>query len=149
MVLVRQFGLITGMQSVGLVILFLKGELLVLVCILDCKLADVIDNGSWNWPPELSNTFDGLLAISPPCLKVRVIKWYRGPIMAGIKISVFQMCGRILENVVTWFLGLILFGSVSVSRDTLSWCGLRFRAGLRRMILWASGKGMIICSLVL
>nr|GEX43738.1 hypothetical protein [Tanacetum cinerariifolium] len=35
---------------------------------LDCKVANVIDNGVWKWPRGLSMEFDGLNAIEPPCL---------------------------------------------------------------------------------
>nr|GFA68738.1 RNA-directed DNA polymerase, eukaryota, reverse transcriptase zinc-binding domain protein [Tanacetum cinerariifolium] len=35
---------------------------------LDCKVANVIDNGVWKWPRDLSMEFDGLNAIEPPCL---------------------------------------------------------------------------------
>ncbi|GKF28998.1 putative RNA-directed DNA polymerase, partial [Tanacetum coccineum] len=33
-----------------------------------CKVADVIKNGEWDWPLELSSVFDALLIISPPCI---------------------------------------------------------------------------------
>nr|GEW90938.1 hypothetical protein [Tanacetum cinerariifolium] len=33
---------------------------------LHCKVADVIINGEWNWPMNLSNMFDALNVISPP-----------------------------------------------------------------------------------
>nr|GEY62813.1 hypothetical protein [Tanacetum cinerariifolium] len=32
------------------------------------KVADVIKNGEWNWPVNLSNMFDALNVISPPCI---------------------------------------------------------------------------------
>ncbi|GKB63767.1 RNA-directed DNA polymerase, eukaryota, reverse transcriptase zinc-binding domain protein [Tanacetum coccineum] len=35
---------------------------------LDCKVANVIENGMWKWPRGLSMKFDGLNAIEPPCL---------------------------------------------------------------------------------
>ncbi|GKG50734.1 hypothetical protein Tco_0538858, partial [Tanacetum coccineum] len=35
---------------------------------LDCKVANVIENGMWKWPRGLSMDFDGLNAIEPPCL---------------------------------------------------------------------------------
>ncbi|GKE35518.1 RNA-directed DNA polymerase, eukaryota, reverse transcriptase zinc-binding domain protein, partial [Tanacetum coccineum] len=35
---------------------------------LDCKLANVIEDGDWKWPGVLSNEFDGLNFIEPPIL---------------------------------------------------------------------------------
>nr|GEZ94097.1 hypothetical protein [Tanacetum cinerariifolium] len=35
---------------------------------LQSKVADVIKNGEWNWPVNLSNMFDALNVISPPCI---------------------------------------------------------------------------------
>nr|GEU35244.1 hypothetical protein [Tanacetum cinerariifolium] len=35
---------------------------------LQSKVANVIKNGEWNWPVNLSNTFDALNVISPPCI---------------------------------------------------------------------------------
>ncbi|GKA32036.1 hypothetical protein Tco_0718403, partial [Tanacetum coccineum] len=33
---------------------------------LNCKVADVVRNGVWCWPPELSNCFDALVAVTLP-----------------------------------------------------------------------------------
>ncbi|GKB63682.1 hypothetical protein Tco_0919868 [Tanacetum coccineum] len=35
---------------------------------LGSKVADVIKNGVWDWPMEITKTFDALTIISPPCL---------------------------------------------------------------------------------
>ncbi|GKA83903.1 hypothetical protein Tco_0805498 [Tanacetum coccineum] len=35
---------------------------------LDCKLSAIIDLGFWKWPSEIADSFDGLVAISPPLL---------------------------------------------------------------------------------
>ncbi|GJW86879.1 hypothetical protein Tco_0162219, partial [Tanacetum coccineum] len=33
---------------------------------LNCEVADVVRNGVWCWPPELSNCFDALVAVTLP-----------------------------------------------------------------------------------
>ncbi|GJT92641.1 hypothetical protein Tco_1081486 [Tanacetum coccineum] len=35
-----------------------------------CKVADIISNGMWCWPDELTNRFDALPVIPPPCIVV-------------------------------------------------------------------------------
>nr|GEU82219.1 hypothetical protein [Tanacetum cinerariifolium] len=45
---------------------------------LGCKVADVIRNGSWEWPSSISNSFDVLSVIPPPVLvhdKFDVVRW--------------------------------------------------------------------------
>ncbi|GKD81897.1 RNA-directed DNA polymerase, eukaryota, reverse transcriptase zinc-binding domain protein [Tanacetum coccineum] len=45
---------------------------------IDCKVADVIKNGMWEWPANIASKFDGLTVIFPPCLlegKLDKVQW--------------------------------------------------------------------------
>ncbi|GKG33881.1 RNA-directed DNA polymerase, eukaryota, reverse transcriptase zinc-binding domain protein, partial [Tanacetum coccineum] len=53
-------------------------EYLVMGLPLSCKVADVIKNGAWDWPVDISNSFDALSVIPPPILvqdKPDVVTW--------------------------------------------------------------------------
>ncbi|GJR53135.1 RNA-directed DNA polymerase, eukaryota, reverse transcriptase zinc-binding domain protein [Tanacetum coccineum] len=45
-----------------------KREMLHYGISLNCKVADVIKDGKWDWPADLVGKYDGLSVISPPCL---------------------------------------------------------------------------------
>ncbi|GKB93010.1 RNA-directed DNA polymerase, eukaryota, reverse transcriptase zinc-binding domain protein [Tanacetum coccineum] len=47
-----------------------KREMLYSGLSLNCKVADVIKDGKWDWPVELVRKYDGLSVISPHCLIV-------------------------------------------------------------------------------
>ncbi|GKE02345.1 putative reverse transcriptase domain-containing protein, partial [Tanacetum coccineum] len=76
---------------------------------LDCKVANVIENGVWKWPRGLSMEFDGLNAIEPPCLT------------EGKKDKVFwkTVSGRLKD-----FSVYIVWNDLRVCSETVPWAKL-------------------------
>nr|GEU71745.1 hypothetical protein [Tanacetum cinerariifolium] len=73
---------------------------------LDCKVANVIDNGVWKWPRDLSMEFDGLNAIEPPCLtegKKDKVFWKTGTgRLSDFSVNTIWNDLRVCSDTVPW-----------------------------------------------
>nr|GEX18044.1 RNA-directed DNA polymerase, eukaryota, reverse transcriptase zinc-binding domain protein [Tanacetum cinerariifolium] len=98
---------------------------------LECKVANVIKNGVWDWPSNLACKFNGLTVIQPPCLiegmRDKVV--WRNNHGRLMDFSVLK-CEMILDVEMFWFRSLGLSGSTNVLLDTLSCFGWLFLVDL-------------------
>nr|GEW45364.1 hypothetical protein [Tanacetum cinerariifolium] len=116
---------------------------------LQCKVANVIKNGEWNWPVNLSNMFDALNVIAPPCItegKNDKVVWksYNGGFLDFSVSNVWENI-RIHGTLVSWS-NLVWFSQCIPRHSFILWLTIQGKLKTQDNMLRGDSNLRLLCT---